>query len=49
MIQRIVAIVFPLFAVVLAGYLYARKRPTDMTVANRLNFDVFLPALVFTA
>ena len=49
MIQRIVAIVFPLFSVVLAGYLYARKRPTDMAVANRLNFDVFLPALVFTA
>lgn len=49
MIQRIVAIVFPLFAVVLAGYLYARRRQTDMAVANRLNFDVFLPALVFTA
>ena len=49
MIYRIVSIVFPLFAVVLVGYVYGRLRPPDMTAANRLNFDVFLPALVFTA
>jgi predicted permease len=46
---RIVAIVFPIFAVVAAGYLYARWRRPDMGFANQLNMDVFVPALVFSA
>ncbi|MFT3961737.1 AEC family transporter [Propionivibrio sp.] len=49
MLYRIVSIVFPLFAVVMAGYLYARKRGSDMAAANRMNMEVFLPALIFTA
>ena len=40
--------VFPLFAIVLVGFVYARFRPTDMTVANRINMSVFIPALIFS-
>lgn len=46
---RIVAIVFPVFSIVLAGWLYGKRRAADMAVANQLNLDVFVPALVFAA
>lgn len=49
MFLRIVSIVFPIFAIVLAGYLYARHKRPDMAFANQLNMDVFVPALVFAA
>ena len=53
MFLRIVAIVFPIFAIIGAGYAYARwKRQhggIDMAFANQLNMDVFVPALVFAA
>ncbi|MDH3638606.1 MAG: AEC family transporter [Gammaproteobacteria bacterium] len=47
MLLRILTIVFPIFAIVALGYLYARRKPTEMAVANRINMDVFLPALIF--
>jgi predicted permease len=46
---RIVSILFPIFAIVGAGYAYACRHAPEMTVANRLNMDVFVPALVFAA
>ena len=46
---RIASILFPIFAIVAGGYLYARRHAPEMTVANRLNMDVFVPALVFAA
>ncbi len=49
MLYRIVSIVFPLFAVVMAGFLYARKCNPDMAAANRMNIEIFMPALIFTA
>jgi predicted permease len=49
MFFRIVSIVFPLFAVVAAGFLYGRGRDPDMAAANRMNIELFLPALIFTA
>ena len=49
MLLRIVAIVFPIFAVIAVGYVYARFRKSDMTFDNQLNMDVFIPALVFGA
>ena len=49
MLIRIVSILFPIFAIVGAGYLYARRHAPEMTVANRLNMDIFVPALVFAA
>jgi len=49
MLLRILAIIFPIFAIVAAGYAYARVRKPDMGFANQLNMDVFVPALVFAA
>ncbi|MBN9421034.1 MAG: transporter [Candidatus Accumulibacter sp. 66-26] len=49
MLLRIVAIIFPVFAIVAAGFLYARRKQPDMRFANQLNMDVFVPALVFAA
>lgn len=49
MLVRIVSILFPLLAITAVGYLVARRRTPDLTEANRLNMDVFTPALVFSA
>ncbi len=57
MLLRILAIIFPIFAIVAVGWLYARYRQTkrgdesgiDMTFANQLNMEIFVPALVFAA
>lgn len=46
---RLTAILFPIFAIVGAGYFYGRKHKPEMAVANRLNIDVFVPAVVFSA
>lgn len=46
---RLLAILFPIFAIVAAGFFYARKHKPEMAVANRLNMDIFVPALVFAA
>lgn len=46
MILRIAFILAPMFAIALAGYLYARRHKPDMAFANRLTMDVFVPALV---
>jgi predicted permease len=48
-ILRIVGIVFPIFAIILAGWLYGRRHRPDMAFANELNMNVFVPALVFAA
>jgi malate permease and related proteins len=47
--KRLLAILFPIFGIVAAGFFYARKHKPEMAVANRLNMDVFVPALVFAA
>ena len=47
MLLRISAILFPIFAVVAAGYLYGLRHRPEMAVANRLNIDVFVPTLIF--
>ena len=49
MVYRIITIIFPLFAVVLVGFFYARKHNPEMVAANRMTMEVFLPALIFTA
>ena len=46
---RIVSIVFPVFAIVIIGWLYGRKRDVDMAHSNQTNLDIFVPALVFSA
>jgi hypothetical protein len=48
MILSIVAVVFPIFAIIAAGYFYGRKHRPDMLAANQMNMDVFVPALTFS-
>ncbi|WP_299178187.1 AEC family transporter [uncultured Neptuniibacter sp.] len=47
LIERIFLTVFPLVAIVTVGFFYARRRSPDMNVANQINIDVFVPALIF--
>lgn len=47
--QRIVEILFPLFALVALGYVVGKRHRPELSGANRLNMDVFTPALVFAA
>ena len=42
-------VLFPIFVLILIGYLYAKTRPIDMEFANRLNMDIFIPALLIDA
>jgi predicted permease len=48
MLLRIVSIVFPIFIIVLVGYVYGRRHRPEMIAANRLNMEVFLPAPIFS-
>lgn len=48
LILRIIDILFPIFFIVFIAYLYARTCPVDMSIPNRLNMDVFIPALLIT-
>lgn len=47
MIWQIFNIVFPIFSIVLVGFIYARRHAPDMAAANKLNIDIFTPALIF--
>lgn len=49
LVLRIIGIILPVFAVAGIGYLYGRWKRPDMTFANQLNMDVFVPALIFWA
>lgn len=49
MFEHIVAVLFPMVAIVTLGYFLGRGRHPDMSDANGLNLDVFTPALIFTA
>jgi len=49
MLLRIVAILFPLFAITALGYVVGRRMKPDLSHANKLNMDVFVPALIFAA
>ena len=49
MLFQIIEILFPMFAVVVAGYICARRTSINMATINRLNLDYFSPALVFAS
>ncbi|RUQ37912.1 MAG: AEC family transporter [Candidatus Competibacteraceae bacterium] len=49
MLARVAGVIFPVFAVALVGWLYARWKQPDLTVTNELNMAVLSPALVFWA
>jgi len=46
---RIISIVFPLFAIAGLGYVIGRRAKPDLEAVNKLNMDVFVPALIFAA
>ncbi|MCP5159223.1 MAG: AEC family transporter [Gammaproteobacteria bacterium] len=48
MLHALIAIIFPLFALVAIGFFYGRRHWPDMAVANRINLDIFTPALIFS-
>ncbi len=48
LVEKLLLTVFPLFLVVAIGAFYGRWKPTDISTANRMNMDVFVPALVFS-
>lgn len=48
-VLQILGILFPIVAIVIAGFFYARRHNPEMSVANRLNMDVFVPALILGA
>jgi len=49
MLIRILEILLPIFLVVATGYAYARWRGLDMALCNRLNMEIFIPVLMFSA
>jgi malate permease and related proteins len=49
MLERIITVLFPVFSITAIGYFVARRSPPDMSHANRLTADVFVPALIFGA
>ena len=49
MLIRIVEILFPLFSITALGFFVGRRSKPDLSHANKLNMDVFVPALVFAA
>jgi hypothetical protein len=48
MLMRILEIVFPIFAVIIAGLAYGHRYKPDMAVLNRINVDVLVPCLMFS-
>lgn len=48
MIETIASIVFPVFGLVAVGFLYGRYHAPDMAATNRLNLEVFTPALILS-
>ncbi|GAK87334.1 arginine/ornithine antiporter ArcD [Vibrio ponticus] len=49
MLQQVLAILFPVFALVLVGYSVGRWIRPDFKAINRINMDAFTPALVFSS
>ena len=49
LIARIADVIIPVFLIVAIGYGYARRRPPDLTVFNRIALDVLAPVLVYSA
>ena len=49
LIIQIIGIMFPIVAIVAVGWGLGRASDLNMDTANRLNLDVFVPALVFSS
>lgn len=49
-IERILQVVLPVFGIVAAGWIYGRTtKQSEVAVVNRMNMDVFVPALILGA
>lgn len=48
LLSKIFTTVFPLVTIVSIGFFYAKKINTTMEMANKINIDVFVPALIFS-
>jgi len=48
-VPGIFSILFPIFSLIAVGYVYAKFFPVDLKIANRINMDIFLPALLIVA
>lgn len=46
MLEQILTITLPVFAIVFIGYIYGRFDIHDLDVTNKINMDLFLPALL---
>ncbi|PID47501.1 MAG: transporter [Proteobacteria bacterium] len=44
--SQVFTVLFPVFSIILIGYFYGRWRHSDIDTVNRMNIDVFIPALV---
>ena len=49
LLGRLVGVFFPIFAIVGVGFWYGRRHKPEMAAANRINMDLFIPAVVFGA
>jgi len=49
MFSQVVSILFPVFALALVGFFVGRFIKPDFRPINRLNMDIFIPALVFSS
>jgi hypothetical protein len=49
MLERILGITLPIFAIALIGYLYSRATKPNLSGANKVSVDLALPALIFTS
>ncbi len=47
LLYRIITIIFPVFSIVAVGFFYSRNHRPDMSTGNRINMDIFVPALIF--
>ncbi|MDM8562999.1 AEC family transporter [Candidatus Marithioploca araucensis] len=47
MLISIFTVLFPIFTIVMIGYLYARFRSVNIAIINRFSIEVFSPALLF--
>jgi predicted permease len=46
---RLASVFLPIFGIVAVGFFYGRKHNPEMAMANRINMDIFIPAMVFAA
>ena len=46
MLEQILTITLPVFSIVFIGYIYGRFDNHDLDVTNKINMDIFLPALL---